>query len=513
MIRVQGEIVHKGLSIGPIRFLRPPRSGEFRRHGANPREERRRFEIARDRAIVELRRLQAKVAAHLGDSEALIFLVQSMMLEDEEYLRSIDTYIDEAATAEYAVAQAGAELVALFASLESSYMRARAADAVDLSRRLEGILSGKYDWLHLRQNASILVGEEITPSDAAMMDRGKLLGLVSQDGSPESHTAILAGSMGIPALTGVRVDPRWDGHTAILDGDSGCLIVDPNAETLRSFQPRVRHTLDTMVRKELSIPCHSLPGRTLSLTAVVRSSWEAADAYMEGAGGIGLYVPEHLFGDRKLPPDEEEQFTEYRETLYAMRGRPVTIQMMNYFGPHRELLLLPGWHWSLLRTQIRAILRASAHGPVSIALPGAESGRGVMTGRQLLNLCRRELKAEGVSCEPVSLGALVQSPSAVLHIDKLAEEADFLILSGHDLLRSTASGDGAGDYPAVLWMIRRAAAAGRKHGCKIVLTGELDQYPHVLQTIVNAGIDEFAISAHALSTMRSFIEDSGEEGA
>ena len=242
---------------------------------------------------------------------------------------------------------------------------------------------------------------------------------------------------------------------------------------------------------------------------MIHSSWEAADAYAEGAGGIGLYLPDRLFGDRQLSPDEEEQFTEYRQTLYAMRGRPITIALVDYSGFRRELLLLPGRHWGLLKTQIRAALRASVHGPVSVVLPGVETARGILVGRQLLAVCARELAAEGISCAPVPLGILVRSPSAIFHIARLAEAADFLVLDGRELLQSTTGKIGEADYPTMLWMLRRAADAGRRSGCRIVLTGELEQYPQGLQALMDTGIDEFALPVASLSSMRGYIEDLG----
>ncbi|MBQ9348466.1 MAG: phosphoenolpyruvate--protein phosphotransferase [Oscillibacter sp.] len=502
MIKVRGTIIQGGLSIGPIRYLRREEEPR-RRRGSGPAEELRRFEAARDRAIVELRRLTSRVAAHWGDSESIIFLVQSMMLDDEEYLRSIRAYIQDASSAEYAVSQAGKELVALFASLDSTYMQARAADARDLSRRLASILAEQPDWGDLRQNAAILMADELGPSETTIPDRGKLLGLVSHHGSPESHTAILAHAIGAPALTDVPVDPAWDGRIAILDGDNGELIVDPDRRTLAAFQPRVRRVLDDMARTGPKKPCRTRDGRIVRLTALVSSAWEATDALAQGAGGVGLYDAKALYTDRRTFPSEEELFTEYQNTILAMRGRPVTFQI-----PDLSMSRAAGRmeYYRLLHTQMRALLRASSRGPASAALAGP-SDAAVYRARNILDRRRLELEAAGIRHGSVTMGAVIASPAAVLHAGKIADAVDFLMIDAHELVESTMQGgiERLADYPAVLWMIRQTVAEAKRRNMQTVLMGDVIRYPQTIQALLDTGIDELAVPLVGLVPLRRLI--------
>lgn len=241
MIRFIGMSVQGGLCVGPIRYLhRSGISGE-KRSRLSPREEQLRFESAKHRAISELKRLETRIAARLGSSEAAIFLFQSAMLEDSDYLDVIRSYISASATAEYAVEQTEKAVSEWFASLDSSYLRARAADVRDLSRRLKDILSEHPASRNTTHGyPSILVAEELSPSEAAPSDSEPLLGLVSRDGTRDSHTAILSHAIGIPSVIDIPVDSRWDGHTAILDGDNGILVIDPDEQALTAAQRAVR---------------------------------------------------------------------------------------------------------------------------------------------------------------------------------------------------------------------------------------------------------------------------------
>ena len=502
MIKVRGTIIQGGLSIGPIRYLRREEEPR-RRRGSGPAEELRRFEAARDRAIVELKRLRSRVAAHWGDSESIIFLVQSMMLDDEDYLRSIRAYIQDATTAEYAVSKVGKELVALFSSLDSTYMQARAADARDLSRRLASILAEQPDWADLRQDAAILMADELGPSETTLPDRGKLLGLVSRHGSPESHTAILAHAIGAPSLTDVPIDPAWNGRIAILDGDNGELIIDPDRRTLETFQPRVRRVLDDMARTGPKKPCRTRDGRIVRLSAMVSSSWEATDALAAGAGGVGLYDAKALYTGRRTTPSEEELFTEYQNTILAMRGRDVIFQI-----PDLATSGAGGWleYYRLLAVQMRALLRAAARGPASAALAGP-SDVVIYRARNLLERCRRELDSAGIPYGPVPLGAIIATPAAFLHAGKIADAAAFLMMDGHELFESTMREgvERLADYPAVLWMIRQIVAEAKRRNQRTVLLGDVVRYPQTIQALLDTGLDEFAVPLRGLAPLRRLI--------
>lgn len=510
MIVVHGKAVQSGLSVGPIRFLSREEAQTRRQSPLTPGEELYRFEAAKERAIAELNRLQARVAAHVGESEAAIFRFQSMILEDGEYLKAIRTHIREAATAEYAVSEAGKVVVDFFSSMDDSYMRARAADAMDLSRRLEGILTGQADWREARQRSAILVSHDLTPSETALLDTGKLMGLVSRQGSPESHTTILARAIGVPALVGVEVDPAWEGHMAVLDGDEGTLIIDPDPETLRSAQARLWRVTDPKAWQELNLPCQTRDGRAVRLCASVASAWEAADAYARGASGIGLYYSQVLYLGRSIPPTEEEQLGEYRRVIQAMCGRLVTIRTLDLEGEdgHRDLracLERP----DLFRPQLRAILRASAHGPTAVAFPGVISVKELRRARQVVDQCQQELDREGREYSPLQVGAVIQTPAAVRLAEELAQEVDFLSLDARELLQCTVIGEGEAarpDYPALWWMLRRTADAGRRHRCRMTLCGDLEAYAQAIQPLLDLGVDEFSVPPGSLIYLRQLIQ-------
>jgi len=508
MIRYTGIRVQGGLSIGPIHYLHRSSFSNEKRSQLSPREEQLRFEAAKDRAITELRRLEARIAAHLGSDEAAIFLFQSTMLEDADYLDVIRSYINASATAEYAVAQTEKAVIEFFASLDSSYLRARAADARDLSRRLTGILSEHPAGGGLRQRPAILVAEELSPSEAALLDSGLLLGLVSQEGTPDSHIAILSHAIGVPSVIGIPVDPKWEGHTAILDGDAGTLIIDPDEQTLAAAKPHAARDYEpaapelTVLRK---------PGdRALRLCATIESAWEAVDAYHVGASRIAMYRTDALHGGRATPPSEEEQLAEYRHTIEAMHGRGVSFQMLR-FRPHSV-------HAAPFRTQLRAVLRASvaSESPVTVLLTGARSVSDFRWARRQLRRCRRELEAEGRPFRDVRIGSVVDTPTAVFHAGVLAIESETLVIDGEALMQSTIfsrEGHGVPNYHALGWMLRRVLMSGHRCGCFVIMSGELEQFPQAIRALAELGFDALAVPVRSLLPIYAMISGGAEHRA
>lgn len=516
MIRLTGKSVQGGLSVGPIHYLhRLGASGE-KRSQLSPREEQLRFEAAKDRATTDLKRLEARIAAHLGNDEAAIFLFQSAMLEDNDYLDVIRSYINASATAEYAVEQTEKAVIKFFASLDSSYLQARAADARDLSRRLTGILSDRPAGGGMRQRPAILVAEELSPSEAALLDSGLLLGLVSREGSPDSHIAVLSHAIGVPSVIGIPVDPRWEGHTAILDGDSGTLIIDPDAQTLAAARP---HAANDYIPASPELTVLRRPGeRALSLCATIDSAWEAVDAYRVGASRIAMYRTGILHGCRSTPPSEEEQLAEYRHTIEAMHGRSAAFQMLA-LGAASSFTLHPRPNRAkLFRTQLRAILRASvvSNAPVTALLTGAESAADFRWARRQLRRCRQELESAGLGFHEVRLGAVIDSPHAVLLTDVLSAESELLVIDGEALMQATIyHSEGSGDqalpnYHALGWMLRRILLAGHSHGCAVIMSGELDQFPQEVRALSELGFDALAAPVRSLLPLRAMLSDSVE---
>lgn len=502
MLKVAGVPMQGGLSIGPIHFLHRANNLKANRSSLSPREEMLRFEAAKDRAITELKRLEARIAAHLGSDEAAIFLFQSSMLEDEDYLDVIRSYINASATAEYAVEQTEKAVIGFFSSLDSSYLRARTTDAKDLSHRLTGILSDKADIGRLRQRPAILVADELTPSETALLDSGMLLGLVSRHGSTDSHTAILAHAIGVPAVYGVEVDPRWEGHIAILDGDHGTLVVDPDEAMIATARPHAAPDYE-LATPELMVARQMDGGRAMRLCAMIDSAWEAVDAYSIGAGGIAMYRTDVLHGGRATPPSEEEQLVEYRRTIEAMRGRPVAIQSLDVSSEGPLGALVHQERYQQLKTQLRAVLRASvsAEGPVAFVLSGVKTRADVRRCRQLIRQCQRELAAENNACRDLRVGTEIAAPAAVFIADSLSAESDLLILDGKALMQSTIydrAEQGLPNYRSLGWMLRHALLAGHRHGCNVIMSGNLEQFPQAVVPLLNLGFDDLSVPISSL---------------
>lgn len=512
MIRLNGVSVQGGLSIGPIHYLRRAGGPNETRTQLSPREESLRFEAARDRALTELKRLEARIAAHLGSDEAAIFLFQSMMLEDKDYLDVIRSYIDANATAEYAVSETEKAVIEFFAGLDNSYLRARAADARDLSRRLTGILSDRADIGRLRQRPAILVAEEISPSETALLDNGMLLGLVSRDGTPDSHIAFLSRAIGVPSVIGIPVDPRWEGRTAILDGDTGTLIIDPDEETLSAARPHFARDF-VPLNQELAV-MRRPDDEPLRLCATIDSAWEAVDAYKTGATRIAQYRTSLLHDGRATPPSEEEQLVEYRRTIEAMHGRPVAFQMIDMGAPETLALYPKPDRTRQFCTQLRAVLRASAsaNAPVTILLTGARTISAFRWARKQLRRCRHELEEAGIPFHDVRIGALVDSPAAVFLANVIAVESEEILVDGEALMQSTIFHPGGSELPnyrALGWMLRRVLLAGHRNGLTVTISGELDQFPQAVRALLELGFDELAAPVRSLLPLHALITEAG----
>lgn len=508
---MQGIPVQGGLSIGPIRFLRRSDSTKEQLSRLSPGEELLRFEAAKERTFTELKRLQARIAAHLGSNEAAIFLFQSVMLEDQDYLDAVRLYISRSATAEYAVEQAEKTIIEFFASLSSSYLRSRSTDARDISQRLRRNLSGPPDSGALFHAPAILASEELTPSEAVLLDTGKLLGLVSHTGSADNHTSILAQAMGVPALIGVEVDPRWEDHLAILDGDNGTLTVDPDPDAINAAQPHLAANYQPPVA-----PLQHCEALSVRLSASIDSAWEAADAYALGAYGIAPYRTSLLFGERATPPSEEEQLIEYRQALEAMHGRPVVFQSLDIGGIGMDgflsILGRPD-RYAVLKSQLRAILRASAAYPAAIALSGVKNRSDIRYARQLIRVCQAELDKEKQPWRELTVGTEITQPVAILSAEAFSEASDFLLLDGEALMQSTVPAEDKSilpSYHALGWMLRRVTVAAQRSGCRVIFSGDLEHFPQVIGPLTSLGIDELAVQPSSLLPLFYLLTGSGQ---
>lgn len=531
MFTIQGKQVHPGIAIGPVTLYRrrEPQSGC--RSALTPTEEQARFRLAARHAAQQLRQLHQTSSCRLGEELAAIFLVQEAMLDDPDFLDAVDRHLQAGMTAEYAVTAAGEEGAALLEATGDPYLCARAADARDLSRRLVSILSGTYGNA-VRPTPGILLANDLCPSETVGLDPRCLLGVASSRGSSNSHSAILARAMGIPSLTGIEIDPAWEGRLAILDGDNGILYLDPDEATLhaaRQRQLQQQARLDAL-RSTVPGPCATRDGRPVLLCANITSPQEAVSALEWGCQGIGLFRSEFLFLGRDSCPTEEEQFIAYQQTVLTMGGRPVTIRTLDV-GADKQApcLKLPqednpalGFrgiryslaHPELFRAQLRAILRASAYGPLSVMFPMVTSVEELRAAKALLEACRQELDAAGLPYGDLELGTMIETPAAAILADQLAAEVDFFSLGTNDLTqyllaadRQNPALDGLYDphHPALKRLIRHTVEEGHRRGCRVGMCGELAADPAMTRWLLEAGLDELSVSPAALPGLREHI--------
>ena len=531
MFTIQGKQVHPGIAIGPVTLYRrrEPQSG--RRSALTPTEEQARFRLAARHAAQQLRQLHQTSSCRLGEELAAIFLVQEAMLDDPDFLDAVDRHLQAGMTAEYAVTAAGEEGAALLEATGDPYLCARAADARDLSRRLVSILSGTYGNA-VRPTPGILLANDLCPSETVGLDPRCLLGVASSRGSSNSHSAILARALGIPSLTGIEIDPAWEGRLAILDGDNGILYLDPDEATLhaaRQRQLQQQARLDAL-RSTVPGPCATRDGRPVLLCANITSPQEAVSALEWGCQGIGLFRSEFLFLGRDSCPTEEEQFIAYQQTVLTMGGRPVTIRTLDV-GADKQApcLKLPqednpalGFrgiryslaHPELFRAQLRAILRASAYGPLSVMFPMVTSVEELRAAKALLEACRQELDAAGLPYGDLELGTMIETPAAAILADQLAAEVDFFSLGTNDLTqyllaadRQNPALDGLYDphHPALKRLIRHTVEEGHRRGCRVGMCGELAADPAMTRWLLEAGLDELSVSPAALPGLREHI--------
>lgn len=531
MKAVQGKPVHPGIAIGPIRLYRRGGSAPVKLSALTPQEERTRFQSAKDQAVTELLRLQEESRSRLGSDLAAIFQVQSAMLEDVDFLDAVQGRIGRGDSAEYASVAAGEDCAAMLLATGDEYMSSRAADARDLARRLSNILSGQAD--APQPPFGILVAEDLSPSEAVGLDAAFLLGLVSSHGSSNSHTAILARAMDIPSLTGIEIDPDWDGRMAVLDGDRGCLYIDPDQEIISRALAAQRRSLERRqhLLAQCQGPCLTKDGREVRLCANISSPLEAQAARIQGCQGIGLMRSEYLFLGRETCPTQEEQFNTYRQTVLTAGGMKVVIRTMDVGAdkrcpclemPHEEnpALGLRGIRYSLahpglFREQLRAILRAAAVGPVAVMFPLVTSVQEIHAARAILDQCRAQLRQEGLPFGDVEVGAMIETPAAVIIADELAQEVDFFSLGTNDLIQYTLAADRQNcqldtiydpHHPAILRMIRHTVEAGHRHGCWVGLCGELGADPEWTETLLRLGLDELSAAPSALLSLRQKIQ-------
>ena len=530
-----GTSILKGIAIGKLKLYRKEAVETSRASSLAPEEEYARFQAAQKAAQEQLGQLYEKALDEVGEDNAAIFEIHQMMLEDEDYVDAVKGILDsQGATAEYAVTATGENFAAAFAAMEDPYMQARSADVKDISRRVVNILTGTGAGAVQGDEPAILMADDLTPSETVQMDKSKLLGFITRGGSANSHTAILARTMGIPALVGVDFDESWDGQLAILDGCNHCVYVDPAPELLAAMEAKRRADLEqeALLQGLKKKPNVTLDGTEIQVYANIGGVGDVGLVLQNDAQGIGLFRSEFLYLDGDDYPAEEEQFAAYKRVVETMAGKKVIIRTLDvgadkqadYFGLDHEENPALGYRAiricltrrDVFKTQLRAILRASAFGTVSIMFPMIISVREVRDAKEILEECRAELKAQGVPMGEVEIGVMIETPASVMIADELAQEVQFFSLGTNDLTQYTLAIDRQNPkldafynphHPAILRMIRQTIEAGHRHGCWVGICGELGADPALTETFLRMGIDELSVSPAAILPLRKRIRE------
>ncbi|MBQ8637815.1 MAG: phosphoenolpyruvate--protein phosphotransferase [Lachnospiraceae bacterium] len=561
----QGKSVFGGIAIGKIHVYRKGEQKVTRSRIADVEAELARFWKARDTAIEQLKGLYAKAVKEVGESGAAIFEIHQIMLTDDDFLESIENMIrTQQVNAEYAVAVTGDNFSGMFAAMEDEYMRGRAADVKDISERLLTILIGDDSGQTAMEEPVILVAEDLAPSETVQLDKEKILSFVTLHGSVNSHTAILARTMAIPALVGTQLPVglfgkeseafeervgkegigkkgtdrdtgcQLNGMLAVVDGNQGLIYVDPDEQTLKEMrrkqeQERERkELLQTLKGKESA----TKDGQPMLLYANIGNSRDLAMVLQNDAEGIGLFRSEFLYLGKESYPTEEEQFRVYKKVAETMAGKRVIIRTLDigadkqadYFHLNAEenpAMGLRGIRICLtrpdvFRTQLRALFRASAYGKIAIMYPMITSVREVRQIRELVESVKKELDCEHICYGQVEQGIMIETPAAAIISDLLAKEVDFFSIGTNDLTQYLLAIDRQNEaldsfydpfHPALLRMIYQTVQNAHKAGIWCGICGELGAETKLTKLFLAMGIDELSVSPGAILPLRRMIRD------
>lgn len=537
MVVCQGKSVLKGIAIGKIYLYEKQEYVLEQKQVADAEAEVARFEAAKETAIGQLDDLYEKALAEAGEEQAMIFDVHKMMLDDGDYLDAITGLIrSEKVNAEYAVHTTGEQFAAVFASMDDEYMKARSADVKDISGRMIRILAGIGDGSIASEEPVILLADDLTPSETVSLDKSKILAFVTRNGSANSHTAILARSMNIPALvqTDVELLKEYHGIDAVVDGLDGKLYLDPEetvlAELVQKKEACGRERAE--LEKLIGLDNVTRDGRKINVYANIGSPEDVDKVLLNDAGGIGLFRSEFLYLGREDYPSEEEQFEIYKEVLSRMEGKKVIIRTLDigadkqvdYFKLPKEENPAMGYRAiricldriDVFKTQLRAIYRASVYGTAAIMFPMIISVKEILRIKEIVEEVKAELTAAGIEIAPVELGIMVETPAAVMISEELAKEVSFFSIGTNDLTQYTLAIDRQNQsldtiydshHPAVLRMIQMTIENGHKGGAWVGICGELGADTTLTKTFVDMGIDELSVSPTYVLGLRKAIRE------
>ena len=535
MEKYAGKSIFRKVAIGKIFFYEKNTAVVKRTKIDDPKAELERFEQAKETAKAQLQSLYEKALHEVGDSGAAIFEVHMMMIDDLDYNGSIQNMIEsQSVNAEYAVAMTGDNFSKMFAEMDDDYMKARAADVKDISERLVAVLSGCDNDMGNLDEPVILVADDLAPSETVQMDKSKLLAFVTEHGSSNSHTAILARTMNIPAIIGIPIKKEWHGHMAIVDGYAGCVIIDPDEEEVEKAKKAVaqeeeKQKLLKTLKGQKTI---TKDGKEIHLYANIGSVADTAAVLMNDAEGIGLFRSEFLYLESETYPTETEQFNAYKTVAENMAGKKVIIRTLDigadkqvdYFDLDKEENPALGYRairicltrQEVFKTQLRALLRASAYGNISIMFPMIISVDEVKKIKQIMEEVKEELRDQGVPFKDVEIGVMIETPAAVMISEQLAQEVDFFSIGTNDLTQYTLAIDRQNPkldefydahHPAVLRMIQMTIENGHKGGAWVGICGELGADLELTETFLRMGVDELSVSPTFVLPVRNRVRE------
>lgn len=534
---LKGKSVYKGVAFGKISVLKKDDYVVKRVKIEDTQAELQRVEEAVEASKQQLQKLYEKALKEVGEASAAIFEVHQMMLEDEDYKESIENIIStQQVNAEYAVASTGDNFSQMFASMDDDYMRARAADIKDISNRLVKNLSGQSADVMDLDEPVIVVADDLSPSETVQMDKEKILAFVTVHGSANSHTAILARMMNIPALIGVDMDLEalHTGTEAAVDGFHGEFFVDPSEEVKERIQRKIeeekeKQELLQQLRGKENV---TKGGRHINLYANIGSVADMGYVLENDAGGIGLFRSEFLYIGRNELPDEEEQFQAYKQAVQNMAGKKVIIRTLDigadkqadYLNIEKEENPALGYRAiriclaqpEIFKTQLRALFRASAYGNLSIMYPMITSTEEVAQIQAIVQEVKEELKTDGIPYNDVEEGIMIETPAAVMISDELAKMVDFFSIGTNDLTQYTLAIDRQNEkldrfynphHKAILKMIQMVVDSAHQEGKWAGICGELGADLELTETFVRMGVDELSVAPSMILKLRKIIRE------
>ena len=536
MLVVKGKSVFSGITMGPLALFHRNTVSTARRRIKDTDAEVERFQEARLASIEQLKDMYEKAVQKVGEEEAAVFEVHQMMLDDDDYIDNIVTLItQEKINAEAAVEETAQQFSEMFRSMDDAYMKERAADVLDISRRIQVQLCGGEANDFSAYDGVILAADDLAPSETLQLDTDKILGFVTSGGSTNSHTAILARTLGITAVvnTGTQLHTDVEGKTVIVDGFTGTVYLDPDSATLDKMKKKQAEAEERKIRLEAYRGKESVTvdGYKVNVFANIGNPDNVPQALANDAEGIGLFRSEFLYLENATYPTEEQQFEAYKKTVEMMEGKTVVIRTLDigadkkvdYFDLKAEENPAMGMRAiricltrpTLFKTQLRALCRASAYGKIAIMFPMIISVDEVRRSRELLRQVQNELRHEGIAFdESMEVGIMIETPAAALISDELAKEVDFFSIGSNDLTQYTLAIDRQQTdldnffdprHPALLRLIEMTVKNGHKEGIWVGICGELGADLSLTEDFLRMGVDELSVSPPAVLPLREKI--------